>query len=179
MSRLPLGALCAVALFGLAGCGSPELAPTHAPVTPEASVSAAVAESPTATGTASSEPCSSGKLVIGDLPEIDQSWREGIDAATAKAVAWQQDAVLSNLRVVCEIFESEFRWQATFYSNDAQAFFSSDTGEVVPAGVEQDRVPRLDVQQLSFALLHQALADAGYGDEIEISPSSGVDIRLN
>jgi hypothetical protein len=162
-----------------AGCSSPDLAPTPRPVSPEVESNTTPTVPPTATATVSGEPCSSGKLLIGDLPEIDQAWRAGLERAMTKATEWQQDAVLSNLRVVCQIFESEFGWQATFYSQSAQAFFSSDTGEVVPAGVEENKVPRLPVQQLSFELVHDALAGAGYGDEIEISPSSGVDIRLN
>jgi len=135
----------------------------------------------TATSTAvpSNEPCSSGKLLIGYLPAIDRAWQAGITEASDKATEWQQDAVLSNLRVVCQLFESEFRWQATFYSQNAQAFFSSDTREVVPASIDESEVPALSVNQLSFSLLHEALVTAGYGDEIEISPSSGVDIRVN
>jgi hypothetical protein len=133
----------------------------------------------TAMPVARDEPCSSGALVIGDLPAIDRAWQDGIAQATEKATEWQQDAVLSNLRVVCQLFETEFRWQATFYSRNAQAFFSSDTREVVPASIAGSDVPALDVSRLSFALLHDSLNQAGYGDEIEISPSSGVDIRVN
>lgn len=176
--RAALGGFLAIAV-GVAGCSSPDLAPTPQPVSPDTETSTAQLVPPTATVQISGEPCSSGKLSIGDLPEIDQAWRAGIEEATTKATEWQQDAVLSNLRVVCQIFETEFRWQATFYSQSAQAFFSSDTGEVTPAGIEENKVPRLPVQQLSFVLLHDALAGAGYGDEIEVSPSSGVDIRLN
>jgi len=118
-------------------------------------------------------------LLIGDLPAIDRAWQKGIEEATANATEWQQDAVISSLRVVCQLFETEFRWQATFYSRNAQAFYSSDTREVVPASIVESDVPELRVNQLSFALLHDALNQAGYGDEIEISPSSGVDIRIN
>ena len=82
--------------------------------------------------------------MIGDLPAIDRAWPEGITEATRKATEWQQDAVLSNLRVVCQLFETEFRWQATFYSRNAQAFFSSDTREVVPASIAESDVPELD-----------------------------------
>lgn len=165
--------------LALAGCGSPKLAPTPQPTIPDVQASAPGTIPPTATTGVAEKACASGKLRIGDLPAIDLVWRQGLEAATAKATEWQQDAVLSNLRVVCQLFEADFRWQATFYSRNAQAFFSSDTGEVVPSSVMESAVPRLNVDQLSFALLHTALANAGYGDDIGISPTSGVDIRVN
>jgi hypothetical protein len=168
-----------VTLFAIAACSSPELAPTPAAVESTSTSSTIVSASPTASDTAIAEPCTSGKLLIGDLPAIDRAWQKGIDDATADAAEWQQDAVISSLRVVCQLFETEFRWQATFYSRNAQAFYSSDTREVVPASIVESDVPELRVEQLSFALLHEALNRAGYGDEIEISPSSGVDIRIN
>jgi hypothetical protein len=163
----------------LGGCSSPELAPTPQPTVTDTAAGAAITVPPTPTLAVAGKPCASGKLLIGDLPAIDQVWRQGLEQATAKAIEWQQDAVLSNLRVVCQLFEAEFRWQATFYSRNAQAFFSSDTREVMPARVEESAVPTLNTDGLSFALLHQALVDAGYGNDFEISPSSGVDIRVN
>ena len=173
--------LCAglVTVFAIAACSSPELAPTPAAVEPTTTSSAIAQASPTASRTSGAEPCASGKLLIGDLPAIDRAWQKGIEEATANATEWQQDAIISSLRVVCQLFETEFRWQATFYSRNAQAFYSSDTREVVPASIVESDVPELRVNQLSFALLHDALNRAGYGDEIEISPSSGVDIRIN
>jgi hypothetical protein len=177
--RICAGVVAALVIVLLSACGSPKLAPTPVPMTAETSPVAAAAGTPTPTGAIEGEPCASGKLLIGDLPEIDNEWRQGVEEATAKATAWQQDAVLSNLRVVCQIFETDFRWQATFYSVSAQAFFSSDTGEVAPSSVEEKDVPLLDVQQFSFERLYGALNGAGYGDEMEISPTSGVDIRLN
>ncbi len=169
----------ACSILTLAGCSSPELAPTPMPTVTSMETSVQAPVVPTPTLVVSSEPCSTGKLLIGDLPAIDRAWQEGVAKATERATEWQQDAVLSNLRVVCQLFEPGFRWQATFYSRNAQAFYSSDTREVVPASVEASHVPTLDVNQLSFALLHDALANAGYSDEIEISPSTGVDIRMN
>jgi len=168
-----------VTVFAIAACSSPELAPTPAAVAPTTTSSAIARASPTASNLDVTEPCASGKLLIGDLPAIDRAWQKGIEEATANATEWQQDAVISSLRVVCQLFETEFRWQATFYSRNAQAFYSSDTREVVPASIVESDVPELRVNQLSFALLHDALNRAGYGDEIEISPSSGVDIRIN
>jgi hypothetical protein len=167
---------CCVAL---AGCGSPELASSPKPTaTSETLGQTPIPGSPTSPARAV-EPCASGELLVGDLPQIDRLWREGLTAAESNAREWQQDAVLSNLRVVCQLFERAFRWQATFYSRNAQAFYSSDTGEVTPSSIEPPNVPILDAEAFSFALVHRALKQAGYDDATEISPSSGVDIRLN
>ncbi len=165
-------------LVMLGGCSSPNLSPTPqpTPITPVTRAGSATPSTPEVE--LSSEPCQSGKLLVRDLPAMDVTWRAGLAEAKDKAFAWQQDSVLSSMSVACQLFESEFRWQATFYSLNAQAFFSSDTGEVVPSGYE-NQVPELDVEELSFALLHQALTAAGYEDDTVISPSSGVDIRLN
>lgn len=172
-----LAAACGAALL-LAACGAPELAPTPQPTALPTAPSAAPSEVAATPGTGEL-PCRTGTLLVGDLPAMDRAWQAGIARATAKALAWQQDAVISDLRVACQLFETDFRWQATFYSADAQAFFASDTGEVTPSGVESDKVPQLPVRQLSFGLVYRSLTAAGFADDAEISPSTGVDIRLN
>jgi hypothetical protein len=166
------------ALLLLTSCSSPGLAPTPAPTAPRAAGAApTVAASPTAL--APSALCEDGRLLVGDLPAMDRASKAGIEAARAKAVEWQSDAILTGLNVACQLFESDFRWQATFYSRNAQAFFASDTGEVQPAGVEAADVPTIEVQTLSFTRLHDALSREGFADDALISPSSGVEIRLN
>ena len=178
-SRLSgLAAIAAVAGTILTGCSSPTLAPTPQPTAVNLATPETQSTSSTPTTNSPTEPCASGNLHVGDLPAIDLAWREGVAAAAAKSKEWQQDAELSSLRVACQLFESDFRWQATFYSRNAQAFFSSDTGELVPSGFE-DEVPPLNVSQFSFILLHDALNLSGFSDDTVISPSTGVEIRLN
>ncbi|HEY8447698.1 MAG TPA: hypothetical protein VIL01_11385 [Thermomicrobiales bacterium] len=123
--------------------------------------------------------CEDGRLLIGDLPQMDQEWRAGLEAARAKALAWQPDARLNSLRVGCQLFEPGFRWQATFYSDTAQAFYLSDTGETQPAEIDPERIPTLPTDSISFGLLRHTLAKAGYSDTDELSPSTGVELRLN
>lgn len=69
--------------------------------------------------------------------------------------------------------------QATFYSRTAQAYFSSDTGEVEPAGLDPTQVPTLETNDLSFGLVHRALVKSGYDDAALISATNGVDVRVN
>jgi hypothetical protein len=118
-------------------------------------------------------------LLIGDLPKMDEDWRAGLEAATAKAIAWQADARLTKLRVGCQLFEAGFRWQATFYSEEAQTFYASDTGETEPAEVAPADVPTLPIDEISFGLLRRSLAKSGYEDDDVISASTGVDLRVN
>jgi hypothetical protein len=162
-----------LALVILTGCAGPSAARVPDP-TPD--TTAKVAATPTS-GTRAV--CTDGRLIIGDLPQMDLDWRAGIEAATAKAVAWQADARLTKLRVGCQLFESGFRWQATFYSEQAQTFYASDTGETEPAEVAPADVPTLPIDQISFGLLRRSLAKAGYEDQDVISASTGVDLRFN
>jgi hypothetical protein len=165
--------------MALAGCGSPSLAPESDPVTPSTEASRPT-EEPTATAAAApAQPCATGRLTVGDLPKMDAEWAQGLEQATTRAKAWNEDVVLSSLRVSCQLFEAGFRWQAQFYSRSAQAFFLSDTGEIEPANVEPDAVPLLPTEELSFASVHRAMVRSNIDDGATISASSGVDVRVN
>jgi hypothetical protein len=162
----------------LAGCGGPTLAPSVPTPNPGSTATGAQAQSsPTATKPAGS--CRAAQLVVGDLPSIDKKWAAGIDAATTSAHAWQPDAFLTALKVSCQLFESDFRWQATFYSPTAQAYYLSDTTEVIPASTDPASVPSLEGQTLTFGAVYRALVKSGYDDSAAISPSTGVDVRFN
>lgn len=162
-----------LALVVLSGCAGPSAARTP-DATPTTTATAAAAVTP---GTQAI--CADARLIIGDLPQMDLEWHAGIEAATAKAVAWQADARLTRLRVGCQLFESGFRWQATYYSEQAQTFYVSDTGETQPAEVAPADVPTLPLDQISFGLLRRSLAKAGYEDQDVISASIGVDLRFS
>ncbi len=161
----------------LAGCTGSSAAPPRA--TPSATALADLAAAPSETSTRPRIACEDGRLLIGDLPHMDIEWRSGVSAAEAKARAWQPDAKLTSLRVGCQLFEPGFRWQATFYSPSAQAFFLSDTSETQPAEVAPEAVPTLPADAISFGMLRHALAKSGYSDDDELSPSTGVDLRVN
>jgi hypothetical protein len=158
----------------LSGCAGPSAA--RSPATSTATAPATVAASPTADNRVV---CADARLLIGDLPKMDEDWQEGLEAATAKAIAWQADARLTKLRVGCQLFEAGFRWQATFYSEQAQTFYASDTGETEPAEVAPADVPTLPTNEISFGLLRRSLAKSGYEDDDVISASTGIDLRVN
>lgn len=177
MSRGTVIIVVAIGLL-LSGCGGPTLAPTVRTPDPGSTATGAQTQSsPTATKPVGS--CRSAQLIVGDLPSIDKKWRAGIDAATTSAHAWQADAFLTALKVSCQLFESDFRWQATFYSPTAQAYYLSDTTEVIPASADPSSVPSLEGKELTFGAVYRALVKSGYDDNAAISPSTGVDVRLN
>lgn len=170
-----------IGVAAAAACGGPRLAPTPAPLTTTRFGSTATpATRQDADGSAATAGlCANGRLLVGDLPGVDRSWQDGLAAATAKALDWQPDAALNALQVSCQLFETGFRWQATFYSRNAQAFFLSDTGDVKPAGVRAENVPLIGGEPLSFALLQRALAKSGFEDRTSINPSTGIEVRRN
>ena len=170
-----LGALLLLLLV-LAGCGgvaAPPTArapaatppPTKAPATRPAAVPAA--------------PCANGRLTVGDLPAIDAAWEAGMAEAAERARAWKADARLVRLRVACQPLEAAFRWQGRYYSDAAQSFFLSDTGETEPAEVEPASVPTLPLDRVSFRQLYLSLSRAGYPDDRALTAASGVTVRLN
>ena len=125
------------------------------------------------------KPCHAGRLTVGDLRAIDANWQVGVRAATERARRWRADARLVWLRVACQPLEPQFRWQGTFYAESAQSFFLSDTGQTRPAEVEPANVPTLPMDRISFSEFQRSLARAGYADDAELSPTSGVMVRLN
>ncbi len=173
--HFPALLLLMVTLSACGGIAAPPAAPSASPPT-------MTPPPPTATGApvgAEAEPCAGGRLTVGDLPEIDAAWGAGIAAATETARLWQEDARLVRLRVGCQPLESDFRWQGTFYSDAAQSFFLSDTGQTEPAEVDPADVPTLPLDRISFRELYRSLARAGHEDGDELSATNGVTIRLN
>jgi hypothetical protein len=177
--RNPVGAflltfLCAV----LAGCAGPAASPNSATQEPTAPSTATTDQASPETAE-SRLICSDGRLLIGDLTAMNQEWQAGVAAATTKARRWQDDVRLTRLRVGCQLFESGFRWQAVFYSESAQTFYASDTGETEPAEVAPEDVPTLPTDSIDFGVLRRALAKSGFEDGDVISASIGVDVRFN
>ena len=162
----------------LAGCGG-----VAAPLAPATSDAQNLTPTPRpATRPATPEtikPCADGRLTVGDLLPVDDAWAAGVEAATERAREWRPDARLVRLRVACQPLEPRFRWQGTYYSEAAQSFFLSDTGQTEPAEVAPSSVPTLPLDRVSFRRLQLSLARAGYADQAELSATNGVTVRLN
>jgi hypothetical protein len=124
-------------------------------------------------------PCESGRLTIAGLQGVQDEWEAGIDAAYESAVAWERDAKLVSARLSCGFLDSDTVVKATFYSDTIRTMFSSYTGETKPVDPGVPAPPQLFTEDVSFPALHDALRDAGFSEEAEIHPSSGVDVRYN
>jgi hypothetical protein len=175
-----LGKLSAllVLLATLAGCTVGRGVPSGQPTAPP-SARPTPASPVAAVRTATPLPCLNGRLTVGDLPTIDARWAEGIATSIERARAWQADARPVQVEVGCQPMEPVFRWQGVFYSERAQSFFFSDTGQTEPSEVEPAKVPTLPVDQISLRQCYQALARGGIGDDAALSPTTGISVRLN
>jgi hypothetical protein len=77
--------------------------------------------------------CTDGRLLIRDLANADQHLGDGLAKIDQRAKAWQQDAQLVELRLSCPLLKTGLQWEGTYFSETAQANFSTDTSSVEPA----------------------------------------------
>ena len=162
----------------LAGCGGPDIArpdQTVAPPTETATVAAPTA----ALGATTGAPCESGTLKLLDLAEIEKRWRGGLAATTGRALGWQDDAVLIELGVSCELFESGFRWQTTYFSRTAQAYYRADTTEVIPVNTDPDTIIPLPESEIDFdALLTVLMSSTEISLDVNVVITE-IDVRVS
>ncbi len=176
----PAGALAFViaAVILLTGCSGISV-PT--PLIAESMPTATPTPAPAPISLLTPEPerCAGGRLRVGDLAAVGDEWGAGVQSAIETARAWRPDAMLVTMQVGCAPLEAAFRWQGTFYSQTAQSFYFSDTGMSEPAEVDPASVPALPIEEVNFRELHLALARAGYDEDAELNPATGVTVRLN
>lgn len=122
-------------------------------------------------------PCANGRLQIGDLAEVDATIQAGVERATRAAQAWQPDARLYTLRLGCPLLTSGYRWEGVFFSETAQALYSTDTGSVDAVEADPDTIPTLDPAGISMQDVYRTLVRAGFADDLLLSAAGGVTIR--
>ncbi|HWV24124.1 MAG TPA: hypothetical protein VNZ58_08035 [Thermomicrobiales bacterium] len=128
-------------------------------------------------GTSPAEPCFDGLLRIRDLERADETLFQGMADAERQARAWQSDARLYRLRLGCPLLESGYQWNGTFFSETAQAFYRTDTGEIQAAEDDPESIPTLDLSVLSFRQVYRSLLRAGFNGDLTITASGGVTVR--
>ena len=146
----------------------------------EAPTAAQAEQTPTvdATSSPTGSNCSDGELRVGDLKSMDAEWQPQQPVLDQTAKAWEQDSFMTGLRVGCDILEPGFRWQGTYYSPSAQAFFMTDTAAIRGADFDpQDAVELTNT--FSFGAIWRTLAKAGFGDDTILNASTGVTIQVN
>ena len=177
-SRASQAVLLMATVFALTACGGPDLAhPSDG--SPVATITSTVALPTAAVGATTGAPCESGTLHIKDLPEIEKRWRDGLSVARGRAAAWQEDAVLIELRISCELFEAGFRWQATFFSREAQAYYTSDTAEVIPVNTDPDSIIPLPESEINFNELMGVISGSEMVSATGEDTISTLDIRVS
>lgn len=126
-----------------------------------------------------SQPCYDGRLRIRDLEHADPSIPAGLEHVYDVGAAWEQDAQLFSLRLGCPLLETGYQWEGTFFSRDAQAFFSTDTVQVTPAEDDPSTVTILSTDGLQVHFVYRSLVRAGFSPDATLSAGSGVTIRVN
>lgn len=124
-------------------------------------------------------PCRNGRLVVGRLDEVQPAWDRGIAAASQQAEDWQRDARLVEARITCGFLKADAVVKATFYSDTARTLFFSYTGETQPVDPGVPAPPLLVSDGVAFSKVKAILLEAGFDDDAEVHPSSGVNVRYN
>lgn len=122
-------------------------------------------------------PCATSRLRIGDLEAVDNSIDGGVQRAVEEAQRWQADARLYTLRLGCPLLTTGVQWEGVFFSETAQAFYSTDTGRVEAVNDPPDTIPTLDPSGLRMREIHRSLIRAGFSDELQLTAQGGVTIR--
>ena len=174
LASLIVTIVISIGLIGAVRLFSPQANIITAPTAAQADETATI--EPTTVPTGSN--CSDGELRVGDLKAMDAEWQTQQPNLVQIAQAWEQDSFMTGLRVGCDILEPGFRWQGTFYSPSAQAFFLTDTAAIRGADFDPKDAVELP-NSLSFGAIWRTLAKAGFGDDIVLNPSTGVTIQVN
>lgn len=150
---------------------TPPASPVATPAGPTPTPGAPVTEDPNV--------CTDGRLRIADLATADQHLADGIEKVTARGLGWQPDARLVELRLSCPLLKTGLQWEGTFFSETAQANFSTDTATVEPSEDAPGSVPYLDPSNVSFQVVHRSLLRAGFSDDLRLAAASSVTVRYS
>ena len=122
--------------------------------------------------------CATGRLHIGDLPDLAEPWRITVEADRSLAVEWRPDAVLISTALSCGFLADEPRVRTTFYSADAKGIWDPETATIRPLDPGDPEPKELPSGDVSFDIVHDAMATLGIGDDEEVG-ASGITVRLN
>jgi hypothetical protein len=125
------------------------------------------------------QPCFDGRLRLRDLEQADPSIPEGLERVYALGAAWEDDAILFSLRLGCPLLEPGYQWEGTFFSATAQAFYETDTSEILPAEDDPSTIKRLGTEGLQVHFVYRSLVRAGFDADSLLSAGSGVTVRYN
>ena len=124
-----------------------------------------------------SKPCFDGRLRIDDLEGAQETLADGFASADAIAKTWQPDARLFALRLGCPLLETGYQWEGTYFSQQAQAFFETDTWAVQPSEDDPATIPTLDPTTIEILPVYRSLLKAGYDEASAFGALGGLTIR--
>lgn len=123
-------------------------------------------------------PCATSRLRIGDLEDVDGTLEAGVELAVDEATRWQSDARLYTIRLGCPLLTTGVQWEGVFFSETAQAFYSTDTARIDAVNDAPETIPTLDPATISMRGVYQSLIRAGsFSDEHQLTAQGGVTIR--
>lgn len=122
-------------------------------------------------------PCATSRLRIADLETVDATIERGVQRAVEEAQRWQKDARLYTLRLGCPLLTTGVQWEGVFFSETAQAFYSTDTGRIDAVNDPPESIPTLDPGVLNMREVYRSLIRAGFSDELQLTAQGGVTIR--
>lgn len=141
--------------------------------------SAQEASPPVAEPAEQGAPCEDGRLRIRDLEAADGSVLSGLEDIQERSAAWQPDARLVELRLSCPLLTTGLVWEGTFFSEAAQANYSTGTADVEPAEEAPADVAYLNVEGVSFQAVYRSLLRAGFSEDLLLAPASSVTVQLS
>lgn len=123
--------------------------------------------------------CATSRLRIGDLESVDATIERGVQRAMEEAQRWQPDARLYTLRLGCPLLTTGVQWEGVFFSETAQAFYSTDTGRIDAVNDPPNTIPTLDPAVLNMREVYRSLLRAGFSDDLQLTAQGGVTIRMS
>lgn len=133
----------------------------------------------TAFGVDPNAKCATSRLRVGDLKDIDGTIANGVERAREEARAWQSDSRLFTLRLGCPLLVTGVKWEGVFFSEDAQAFYETDTGKVDPVEVDPELIPTLAPDRFRMSMVYDSLIQYGFTDELLLTAQGGVTIKTS
>jgi hypothetical protein len=121
--------------------------------------------------------CATSRLRIGDLESVDGTSAAGVERAVEEAQRWQPDARLYTLRLGCPLLTTGVQWEGVFFSETAQAYYSTDTGRIEAVNDAPETIPTLDPSNVSMKEVYRSLIRAGFSDDLQLTAQGGVTIR--
>lgn len=121
--------------------------------------------------------CATSRLRIGDLETVDPTIERGVQRAVEEAQRWQADARLYTLRLGCPLLTTGVQWEGVFFSETAQAFYSTDTARIDAVNDPPETIPTLDPAGVTLREAYRSLIRAGFSDDLQLTAQGGVTIR--